>query len=63
MVNTTSIIRPYPLSMSVYEMVLTCDFGALDEGIVSYLTILNWIALDNYPYSSFVGGRIKRDIS
>ena len=53
MAKKTAIRRSNQLSLFMYIMILTCDFVALEEGILSYLTRWTPSALDNSSHFSF----------
>ena len=53
MENMTAIRRSNLFSMFMYVMILTCDLGTLDEGIVSSLARITWSALKNASHFSY----------
>ena len=53
MTKTTEIRRSKPMSLFMYVMSLTCDFGAFDEDIVVYLTIWTLSAIESSSLFSF----------
>ena len=67
MAKTKSIRRSKQSSIFMYVMSLTCDFGILDEGVVSSLTIWTQNSLDFFCFLEDLGwassGIIMEDIS